>query len=39
MREAGMNYIPKIDRRSFVVSAAAAGGGPVVAPMVVLTAR
>src|SRR5215831_16238927 len=26
-REAAMNYVPKIDRRSFVVSAAAAGGG------------
>src|SRR5215472_6841130 len=26
-REAAMNYVPKIDRRSFVVSAAAVGGG------------
>src|SRR5206468_75081 len=26
-REAAMNYVPKIDRRSFVVSAAAMGGG------------
>src|SRR5438128_4364459 len=26
-REAAMNYVPKIDRRSFVVSAAALGGG------------
>jgi isoquinoline 1-oxidoreductase beta subunit len=26
-REAAMNYIPKMNRRSFVVSAAAAGGG------------
>src|SRR5262250_1005706 len=26
-REATMNYVPKIDRRSFVVSAAAVGGG------------
>src|SRR5207244_11952752 len=25
--EAAMNYVPKIDRRSFVVSAAAMGGG------------
>jgi len=27
VREAAMNYVPKIDRRSFVVSAAAVGGG------------
>src|SRR5256885_1177840 len=27
VREAALNYVPKIDRRSFVVSAAAMGGG------------